>query len=102
MRSKLYFECHVTIDPLNGKRLKLFTEICKPLNFRVADLVMIKSNGKDKPSDRDSFCTSRSKDFNDLNDRMVSLITECKKNSIKVRRYKIEDTILDSKYGDND
>jgi hypothetical protein len=93
----LYYECHVTIDPvLDSDRHELLTKICADKQFRVAKLLMSKGNTF-TPSENDSFMTGRSKSYADLLSRMVNLCYSLQKNSFVIRRYKIETAILDSK-----
>jgi hypothetical protein len=92
--SLLYFECHVTIDPVFADRLAMFESLCKQFQFRVAKLIMVKGFA---PSDQDSFCTARSKNYDELFDRMWGLHEVLKDYGFVVRRMKIEDTLFDTK-----
>jgi hypothetical protein len=94
----LYYEAHVTVEPLFGDKLDIFKKICREKGFTVADLLMQRRK-EDTPerSKNDSFCTGRSPTFGELKTRMVEVIETLKANQIKVWRYKIEDTLLDSK-----
>src|SRR5229473_8593014 len=96
-----YFEFHITINPVYGIELYNFREICKKYNFRVAELLM-KKRSEDTPilSQYDSFCTGRNVVYQKLFDDMMDLIVELKQNNYKVLRYKIENTILDSRQND--
>lgn len=97
----LYFECHVTIEPVFDEKLALVTELAKGRHFRVADLLMRKRK-EDTPerSKFDTFCTGHSKDYDDLSVRMQLLIDDLESAGFKVWRYKIENTLMDSKYSD--
>lgn len=99
--SKLYFECHVTIEPVFDERLQEAAELSKKYFFNVADLLMQKRH-QDLPtrSKYDTFMTGRHKSYTELKNRMVSLIKELKENGYTVWRAKIEDTIYDSKIDD--
>jgi hypothetical protein len=94
-----YYECHVTIDPVDGALLKEFTDICKENQFRVAALYMKKGTTL-SPSDVDQFCTSRHTQYDVLYRRMLSLLWVLQGRGFVIRRYKIESTLLDSKYDD--
>jgi hypothetical protein len=100
--TELYFECHITIEPVFDQRLELFHGMSKRHGFHVAELLMQK-RFQDTPqrSKLDSFATGRSKDYNDLFARMEELIGSLQANEFEVWRYKIENTLIDSKYGDD-
>lgn len=99
--TELYFECHVTVEPLFEERLIEFKEICNQHGFRVADLLMQKRQD-DTPerSKHDSFCTGRSTDYGDIHNRMCRLCQDLQVNGVKVWRYKIENTLVDSNVND--
>lgn len=94
----LYYEAHVTVDPLYGYKLDHFKVICDKYGFRVADLLMQKRE-IDTPerSKYDTFCTGRGDNLEDLSFKLTDLIKELQKNDIHVWRYKLEDAIVDSK-----
>ena len=101
LETRLYFECHVTIEPVFDERLELARRISKHFGFKVADLLMKKrTDDTEERSRHDTFTTGHSKSYEDIHTRMVGLINSLKSEGFKVWRYKIEDTILDSKQGD--
>jgi len=94
----LYFECHITIEPVFGDELEQVKEIAQQYKFRVADLLMKKrKEDSEERSQNDTFMTGHSMIYDDLEDRMVQCINELKYNKFKVWRYKIEDIVLDSR-----
>lgn len=97
----IYYEAHITIEPVFGPRLEAFKEIADLEGFRVADLLMQKRL-EDTParSKFDSFCTGRSESLTDLRTRMEALIRWLQHHGFQVWRYKIEDTLMDSRYKD--
>ena len=99
--TKLYYECHITIEPVFDDRLDKLTEIVKEFGFKPANLLMQKRK-EDTPerSKYDTFCTGHGKIYVELANRMLDCIEELKKHEYKVWRYKIEDTICDSKHED--
>ena len=99
--SKLYYECHITIEPVFDERLALADCISDKNYFRVADLLMQKRH-EDLPtrSKFDTFMTGRHKNDQILRDRMLSTIKDLQSHGFVVWRYKIEDTICDSKLDD--
>ena len=98
----LYFESHVTIEPVYGERLEELQIIALKYKFRVAELLMQKRK-EDTPerSKNDTFCSSRSSSYKDLYNRMIELCVALNKNHYKVWRYKIEDVVIDSKIKDS-
>lgn len=89
--TSLYYESHITIDPVFGEELQNFKAVCLGFNFRVAKLLMEKT-----PSTKDAFCTGRSNNYTDIVERTVGLVQALRQVGFKVRRYKIEDTVIDS------
>lgn len=82
-------------------RLSQLKDIVSIYNFRVADLLMKKrAIDTEERSKNDTFCTGHSKDYEDIHRRMVDLIGHLQEAGFKVWRYKLEDTILDSRNED--
>lgn len=96
--SELYYECHVTIEPVFDDRLAQAAYIANLYQFRVADLLMQKRH-EDLPtrSKFDTFMTGRHKNYMTLETRMYGLILNLQDSGFEIWRFKIEDTILDSK-----
>lgn len=95
----LYYECHVTIEPvLEEKEIEELKFIASLQGFRLANLLMQKRK-EDAPerSKYDTFMTGHSKTYRDLEQRMIYLIRDLQIYGYKVWRYKIEDTIMDSR-----
>jgi len=90
------YECHITIDPVSGSELDSFESMCAFYRFKVAKL--LKDNGL--PSDKDQFATGHDVDYTSLEGRMVLLCRELKMEGYVIRRYKIEEILLDSRMGD--
>ena len=96
--TQLYFECHLTFEPImDESRLAQLKEIAAAFKFRVATLIMVKG---ERPNDRDSFMTTRSDSFIDIENRMVECIRVLRSYNYRLIRYKIENTLLDSKFSD--
>lgn len=101
MIARYYYEAHVTIEPVFGEDLDKVSAISRNHKFKVADLLMQKR--KEDAPDRskfDTFATGHGKDYEDLQTRVINLVADLKENGYKVWRYKIEDTLLDSKMQD--
>lgn len=96
--TKMYYEAHVTIDPVEDDlqlaQLKNLAEACQ---FRVAKLLLRKGRG---PSTDDAFMTSRSDDWEEIKFNTRILVRNLRRAGFGVRRYKIEDTLMDSKIED--
>lgn len=88
------YECHITIEPVFGDRLKLFESHCKKYNFKVAKLIMVDG----KPNQRDSFCTGRSDTYSDMYSRMCLLVSDLKGSLFLLHRAKIEEILLDERF----
>lgn len=129
LETQLYFESHVTIEPVFDELDDMECTLCggclierdhamsscpgpkTPLEkvkgiardhgFKVAELLMQrrKADTQERSKD-DTFCTARSKSYEDIHNRTVGLIVDLKAAGFKVWRYKIEDTIMDSKHND--
>lgn len=99
--SRLYYECHITIDPVFGEELERVREIAKGGGFKVAELLMQKR--KEDTAERskyDTFMTAHSKRYGDIYDRMKNTAATMVGSGFVVRRMKIEDTLFDTKHGD--
>ena len=100
-RSQYYYECHITIEPVIGDRLKELQEAVKEYTFKVASLVMLKENGIDSSVPRkDCFMSAKNVDYNVLYENMILMLDYLKSNSYKIYRYKIENILMDSKIHD--
>jgi len=96
MKSDLYYECHITIEPVFGPRLELLKEVVRPMGFRVADLLMLRNReATPERSEYDTFCTTRGKDYEDIVARMEWAVDSLQNCGFDVWRYKVEDTLLD-------
>lgn len=100
-KAKLYFESHITIEPVFEDRLERLETVAEFHNFKVAKLLMQK-RPEDVPerSRFDTFMTGHSQNFDTLEINMLNLIDDLKSEGFKVWRYKIEDTLLDSRTED--
>lgn len=89
-----YFEAHITIDPVvvTGRLLQL-KDLAATNGFRVAKLLMEKG----KPSNLDSFMTAKHKSYDQLLAATLQTVTQLRAAGYVVRRYKIENILLDIK-----
>ncbi len=97
----MYFEAHVTIEPVFEERLEEVKLLSQAKGFKVATLLMQKRK-EDTPelSKYDTFTTGHSTDYFDLEDRTYNLVTSLQNSKFKVLRYKIEECMLDSRIED--
>ena len=98
-QSALYYECHITIDPIFDGEREEAEILAKTEKFKLAKLLMQKRK-EDTPeaSKYDTFMTGHSATYSDLNARMVRLYNTLTQAGFKVRRYKIEKVILDERF----
>ncbi len=96
--TQLYFESHITVEPVFDERLEELKEIVGRSGFRVADLLM-KKRQKDSAerSQFDTFCTARSKDWLDIVTATTTTVFVLQAEGFDVWRYKIENTLLDER-----
>lgn len=95
------FECHITIDPLTAEEFLAVAESCQLFNFKIAKLPMQnRATGTVERSMYDTFMTGHAEVYNDLETRMIELCFALHQFGIKVRRYKIEAIITDSRIRD--
>lgn len=97
LSDKMYFECHVTTEPVEGVALETFRSLCEQHRFRPANLLMQKGAGL-APSDLDMFCTTRGDQLEDVQSRMRQLVDALRGAGLTVWRAKIEVAILDEVY----
>lgn len=97
----LYYEAHITIEPVFDERLTHASALAQVYAFRIADLLMQKrKEDTAERSKHDTFMTGRHKSYRVLLERMSSLVQHLQQQQYKVWRYKIEATVIDSKHGD--
>lgn len=92
----LYHEAHVTIDPVREDRRQFVQQLATPWGFKLAKLLMQKG----EPSALDTFMTGHGTNYVQLQLRMTGLIKALQRDGLVVRRYKIEDTLMDSRSED--
>ena len=99
--SKLYYEAHITIEPVFDEAREYVRVVAEANKFKLADLLMKKrSEDTEERSSKDTFMTGHSKSLLDIETRTRDTIRELQEAGFKVWRYKIEDTILDSRTKD--
>lgn len=96
-QARLYYEAHVTIEPVPEGDRDRVQLIAAPFQFRLAKFLMQKG----EPSKIDSFMTGHGKSITDITERTRQCVFALQAHGILVRRYKIGDTLLDSRHGDS-
>lgn len=98
MENVLYYESHVTLEPVFDEKLEQVKNICAGYGFKVADL-LFKKRAQDtaERSQCDTFCTGRGKTFEDLKQLMELLVADLVHNEFKVWRQKIEAVVYDAR-----
>lgn len=96
-----YYEAHITIEPVFDEQLFKFSERCLDYGFQVSEF-MLQKRLADTPerSKYDLFCTARDRSLEKIEIRMLSLLKDLRADGFKIWRYKIEDTIHDSRHED--
>ena len=97
--SKRYYESHITVDPvMDDDRRSQAAIVASCSGFKLAKLVMLKDGS---PHTGDTFMTCRSKNLESIKTRTRTAVQQLEREGFPVRRWKIEDTLFDSKSGDN-
>lgn len=93
--TELYFESHITIDPVPEEGLDRLKFVAEMNGFRVADLVMPKTGER---STIDSFMTARGTSYDDLLQATTDAVDLLIYGGYHVRRFKIENTLIDVRF----
>jgi hypothetical protein len=95
----LYYECHVTIEPVDPEtdpsQYAALEAVVGAYGFKLAKLYMQKG----VRSDKDSFCTAHSDCREDIYERMAGVVRKLGEWDFRVRRYKIESVVFDTRCG---
>lgn len=94
--AELYFEAHITLDPVPESERAEVEAMVRRYGFKLAKLLM----DKGVPSQIDTLMTGHSRSLKQLSGDMRSAIAAVQHSGRVVRRYKIEDTVLDSWHKD--
>lgn len=103
MEARIYYEAHVTIEPLNDLTRPAVQTLCDRHGFKIAEFLMQRADSAapDVPAnDPNSFVSCRETNKTTMIRRITYLVLDLRKAGIEVRRYKMEDTLVDSRHGD--
>lgn len=87
----LYFEAHITIAPVTPTQKVTIGTIGLRHGFRMATFLL----KKDSQAVPDDFFTGRSTDYDALLEKTLYLVDYLQQMDVTVKRYKIENTLLD-------
>jgi hypothetical protein len=95
--ARLYYEAHITVEPYEqGSTLDdVMKYACKAFDMKVATFLMFHT---DKPAD--GFVNLRAPTYDEIYSRLRSAVSYLEHAGHKIKRYKIEDTLFDSRAGD--
>lgn len=98
--ARLYYEAHITTAPLTQTQRENLEPAIMVLGFKLADFLMQRgADGLDhKAQDPNSFVSCRDTDKKRIYARTFSMVRTFHAEGVEVRRYKIEDTLADSKH----
>jgi hypothetical protein len=92
--SRLYYESHVTVEA--GEYWDQFAAMVRELDWRASKF------DEDEVDDMSGkwFISARGRDLSEVKWRMGQILDILEELGYEVLRWKIEDTVLDSKHGD--
>lgn len=96
--ARYYYESHITIEPVFDDVREGAAITAQQYGFKLAKLLMQKrAVDAPKRSKYDTFMTAHSVNLEDITKRTKDLVLALQASGLNVWRYKIEDTILDSR-----
>lgn len=95
-KARLYYEAHITVEAAPDDEWGRFSHSARVSGWRASRF------SEDEVDDMDGkwFLSTRDIDYDKIKDDIISAICWMEDNGFQVLRYKIEDTLLDSKHGD--
>jgi hypothetical protein len=96
-KTELYYECHVTLEPPNAIDRLIVEEISAKHGFRMARFNTFHDGEQAK-----GFTSSRSESYADIVIRAKALCDELNAAKFYVQRCKVEETIFDTKFNNDD
>lgn len=90
----LYFEAHITVEPINDVAVRRnVVQVGNAHGFRLATFLMKKDDGPVP----DDFFSARGPHYESLEEMVLSMVRYLGECGVTVKRYKIENTLLDVK-----
>ena len=97
VRSRLYYEAHITIEPQVGATFAdRLGDAAGEKGWRMSTFAMFKP-GQPQP---DAFISYRDKSLRSIVEAVQDMVRTLERRGFTVLRWKIEDTLFDSKRGD--
>jgi len=96
-RTRLYFECHISLEPVEPEFDEMLKSVAHAFGFRVAKFLMKKADSLEP----DDFLTTRGREYADVEQRMNDCVFILEQMGFIVKRSKIEDTLYDTKWADD-
>lgn len=95
-KSRLYYEAHITVEPATDRTFDQFRFAWSDDTWRVSSF----SEDDVDQIEGKWFITCRHTSYQMIHTRVHNKVRELTEAGLTVQRYKIEDTLLDSKHGD--
>ncbi len=98
--SRLYYEAHITLEKgaftLTTEAEHILEKICEENDLRPSTFLLL------KPEDPEphAFVSCRDKSLRSICEKVRKAVRELNREGFKVKRWKVEDTVLDSNRGD--
>jgi len=97
VRSRLYYEAHITIEPQVGETFaERLQECAESKGWRMSAFLMLQAH-LDPPK---AFVSYRSEQLRDICEAVADMARTLERCGFTVLRWKIEDTLFDSNRGD--
>ena len=97
--TELYFESHITIEPVFDDKLDRAGAIAEAHGFRLANLLMQKrSFDTPERSKHDTFMTAQGGDYGVLFALTLQTVRTLQEANFKIWRIKLENTLFDTRY----
>lgn len=92
----MYFECHVVVKP--PYEVLTVQEAAKEFRFWMSTIQH--DEGDDDEKAGDLIFTTRAQAYSEIELQMIRLCRKLREKGVRVKRYKIEFAVVDSKSGD--
>lgn len=94
-----YYEAHINLGDMTSFEEKALPMLLDVLGFKTTDIVNVPIDGLEQ-EDFHTIITTKGENLAEITTRVRASVELLKLSGYKVNRYKIESTIIDSKYED--